>query len=167
MGTFLGLLVAFAIGVATGLYRGREARQDLEREIALERGFNGKGAGKLAPTEAEIRKRVEKAGPVPSDPDVGDFLDHSSKTNRQLRDEAIAAKQAAMKNEDGQALFGLIAKLGPDAWISATTVNNELKWGFNRFKAAIGYLERNRYIKKLDTKNNRGAQYDVKVNLEG
>lgn len=164
MGTLIGLLIAFAVGVATGLYRGRAARQDLERELYVERSFNGHTP--KAPTEADVRKKVEKSGPVPSDPDVGDFLDHSTKTNRELRDEAIAAKQAAMKNEDGQALFGLIAKLGPDAWISATTINSELRWGFNRAKAALGYLERNRYIKKIDAKKNRGAQYDVKVNIE-
>lgn len=166
MGTIIAILIAFGIGVAAGLQRGKNDRQHLESELMIERGFNGKEPKPEVPTEAKIRRKVEKGGPVPTDPDVGDFLDHSTKTNKQLRDEAVAAKLASMKNEDGQAVYALIAKLGPDAWISAKTIGRELKWGFHRAKAAIAYLERNRYVKKLDTKKNRGAQYDAKVDAE-
>lgn len=68
-----------------------------------------------------------------------------------------------LKNQDGATLVSLIADQGEEAWISKTTANKALGWGFNRFKKALEYLQRNRYIKTIDEKKNRGAKYAVKA----
>lgn len=155
MGTIIAILIGFAVGVATGMYKGRQYRQELEAELNMERSFDTTGR-KPKLTEASVRKRVEQGGPVPSDPDVGDFLD--------LEDgkEPKVALGNNIKNEDAQALLRVIAKLGPTTWISKSRVQMELGWGFRRYQSAMKYLLRNRYVKQLDAKKNRGAQLEVK-----
>lgn len=175
--TIIFTIIGLALGFAAGTYRGSAARDRLEEELEFERRFDQARKPKL--TEATVRKRVEATGPVPSDPDVGPFLDLDPGAEIFIGQEKLAdaleraaaeekaaeANAAAPKNEDAAALLRIIAKAGPTAWISKTTANKELGWGFRRYQSALDYLMRNRYIKKIEAKKNRGQKLEVKKGL--
>lgn len=177
MTTIIFTIIGLALGYAAGTYRGSAARNRLEEELEFERRFEKGREPKL--TEALVRKRVEATGPVPSDPDVGPFLDLDPGAEIYIGQEKLAdalnkaaAKEAAAeatattpKNEDAAALLRIIAKVGPTAWVSKTTANKELGWGFRRYQSALDYLMRNRYIKKIEAKKNRGQKLEVKKGL--
>jgi hypothetical protein len=163
MGVIVVAIVCLLIGFIAGLaLRAAEVRS-VTSELEFERKFNRN-------SDKDIAARIEKGGPVPSDPDMGDFLDDTEKDPRDVAianiddhsTEAHKAVYAKIKNEDAQELYALIAKLGPDEYISKTTVSTYLGWGYARQKMALNYLVRNRYIKQINEKANKGTQYEAK-----
>lgn len=168
----LTFFIALVIGIVMGaiatvgflvLYGGKALEQHEEAERRR----------RMPKTEKEADAIVKKAGPVPSDPEVGPFIGdkEGEEEHKKLRDEKIAKEMrrgreehfrhllTLTKSEDANAVLYYIAVNDPEAYLSNRSIAKILGWGTPRVAVAIRYLMRNDYIRINDTKGNRGTQY--------
>lgn len=165
---FIGLVIGLIVGAVSAVLGVMSYGRKLELQHieAVKRRQQPK-------SEKEAESRVEKSGPIPSDPEVGAFIGDAEgearvKAERDAkiaeglkkgREEHFKHLLTQTRDEDANNVLYFIAVADPEEYHSNRNISKILGWGTPRVAKAIAYLNRNDYIRVNETKGNKGTQY--------
>lgn len=168
MGFIIGLLIGALAGYLGGRYHQMKIQSNETAEVDELRH---------ARTNREAQAKVEKAGHIPSDLDVGPFLGdeaaeeaHREAVAKDVKEKWTKGRKAHFeylltisKNEDANSVIYYIAVAGQEEYLSNRSIGAMLTWGTLRVRAAIDYAIRNDYIKAEEKTANKGNRYSLKA----